>query len=448
VSASGGDCVPLETDGQQDGPALRGFPVFLPDGSHYLFVSSAGTRPGIYLAALNSTESRRVLGDNSSVVYFPASRSDHAHLLFLRDQTLMAQPFDEANLKTIGDPFSVASGVSNTASTVQIAASVSADGTLAYIAGPSVTTQLTWVDRSGTKLGTVGPATLNSGVAISPDGKSVLTAHQTAQNPGVWLYDLERGSENRFIQAVGASAPLAVAWSSDSQRVLLSMAGPAGQGLYAKNISGGELELLDKSPAWAQRRISDWSRDGRFLLYTDVDPKTQPDIWYLPMKSGRPDGEPVKIVGTDAVESHGQLSPDGKWLTYTSTESGSPEVYVKPFPSGTGVWKVSVNGGREPHWRSDGKALYFLGRIGLRALFVESAIVPDGRGGLKPEIPQPLFEAPVNIRVPQSNVFTFLPADQRFLVNMLTDTGDKVVNVITNARGWIAQHEMENTRTN
>ena len=450
VNATGGDCVSAEKQGKQDLPTLREVPVFLPDGNHFLFVSSAGTRQGIYLAALNGVEERKILDDNSGIVYVPAThRGDHAHVLFLRDQRMMAQRFDEANLQTVGDPFNVVAGVSNTPLNAQIAASVSMDGTLAYIAGPSTNTQLTWVDRSGAKLGTVGPVALNSGVSISPDGKSVVTARQE-QNPGVWLYDLERGSENRLIPATVAIVSPAVAWSSDSRRILLTMTGPAGPGLYGKNTNGGDLELLDKSPAWTQRRLSAWSRDGRFLVYTEVDPKTQPDIWYVQMNSGKPTGEPVKFLVTDAVESQGQLSPDAKWLAYMSTESGNPEVYVKPFPNGSGTWKVSVKGAAEPRWSEDGKVLYFIGRglNTLRVTFMAATVTPDGQGGLKTEIPESLFEAPINARVAQANVFTFSPHGQRFLVNMLTDIGDRTVNVITNVHKWIADREVESSRPN
>jgi serine/threonine protein kinase len=449
VNASGGDCRPLEKAGKQDWPAPPGMPAFLPDGNHYMFVSSAGSRPGIYLAALNGDGPRRILSDISSVVYVPrGNRADHSYVLFLRDQTLMAQPFDEANLQTVSDPFSVVTGVAYTPQPPEIAASVAMDGTLAYVTGNSPNTQLTWVDQSGTKVGTVGPVGLNVGVSISPDGKFVVTARQ-GQNPGVWLYDLERGSENRLIATSSVPAPLAVAWSSDSQRILLTAPGPAGPGLYAKSISGGEPELLDQSPVWSQRRLSDWSRDGSVLLYSEVDPKTQGDIWYQPMNSGKPAGQPVKVLATDAVESHGQLSPDGKWLAYASTESGGPEVYVRPFPSGSGIWKVSVDGGREPRWSADGKSLYFMGRINSARLgFVTARVHADGRGTFKAETPQLLFQAPVTPRVPQANAFTFSPDGQRFLVNMHTDSLDPIVNVVTNAYKWIADRQSERSRTN
>lgn len=105
--------------------------------------------------------------------------------------------------------------------------------------------------------------------------------------------------------------------------------------------------------------FSDWARDGQFVIYTEII-RRRADIWYLPVESGKPGAQPVKLLGAPADESQGQLSADDKWLAYYSDETGKGEVYIRPFPMGPGVWKVCVDSAREPRWRSDGRELYFI----------------------------------------------------------------------------------------
>jgi serine/threonine protein kinase len=414
-------------------------PVFLPDGNHFFYVRQAidQTSQGIYLATLDEPVGRRVLSDNSSVVYTPpASKGGRAHLLFLRENTLMAQPFDQGGLQPVGDPSAVTAKASYSLTPPQVAASAAADGTLVYLAGRSRETQLTWFDRTGKELGKVGPPADQRGVALSPDGNTVAIGRQEQNDSAAtWLHDLVRESESR-LQPPGSPGTGAL-WSPDSSRVWFGMAGPDGPGIYQKDLKGGQLQLVQKTdPAAPPKTPSDWSRDGRFVIYTENNPKTRADLWYAPAESGKMDEKAaVKLLGTDAVESQGQLSPDGKWLAYYSDESGKGEVYIRPFPTGLQVWKVSAEGGREPRWRSDGRELHFTdfgvsGRVLLMAVTVDA----DGRGGLHIGAPQKLFLVRATAVVPQSNVFIYSPHPdrQRFLVNALVETGERTINVITN----------------
>ena len=182
------------------------------------------------------------------------------------------------------------------------------------------------------------------------------------------------------------------------------------------------------------KAASDVSRDGKFLLYTEIDPKDGADIWYLPdpLKPGA--GKPVKWLGTKALESQAQFSPDGRWVAYLSDVSGTNEVYIRPFPSGPGQTKVSLNGGREPRWSRDGMEIYYLGSRGLTTQELFAASVRPGRDGT-PDIgvPQPLFEVSARLSTPQRNVFIYSPAPNgRFLVNILADTTPPTINLITN----------------
>ena len=437
----GGPCTAV---GKDDPNNHAGYPVFLPDGNHFFFVRTGidQTSQGVYLATLAEPIGRKVLSDRSSVVYTPpASAGGHAHLLFLRENTLMAQPFDDGSFQPVGDPFAVAARASNSISRPQVAATAAADGTLVYLAGRSRETQLTWFDRTGKELGKVGPGADQQGVALSPDGNAVAIQRQEQDgSSAVWLHDLVRESESR-LTPTGTPGGGGL-WSPDSSLVWFGMAGPEGPGIYQKDLKGGQLQIVQKiDPAAPARTPSDWSRDGRYVIYTENNPKTRADIWYAPVESGPGETRKmnekaaVKLVATDALESQGQFSPDGKWLAYYSNESGKDEVYVRPFPVGSQVWKVSVDAGREPRWRSDGKELYFssaglTGRTTLMAATIEA----DGRGGLRIGSPQKLFEVPVNTVVAQNNVFGYSPHPdrQRFLVNARVETGEPTVNVITN----------------
>jgi serine/threonine protein kinase len=424
VNAVGGDCTPVT---KADPGGRQGTPEFLPDGKHFLYYrgTSDESSRGVYVAALDNPSARKLLSDNSSAIYAPpAAGARNGHLLFLREGTLMAQSFDAEALQLLGDPFPVATQASVSYTPPQVAASIALNGTLAYLANRSQETQLTWLDRSGKELGKAGPHADQFGVSLSPDGNTVAISRR---NQGVWLYDLFRGSENRFATSTGQSA--AAVWSPDGSRIVLSA---ASQGLTIKPANGtGQEESLLKSTDSV--RASDWSRDGRFLIYTQIDAKANADIWYLP-DPGKPESKPVKFLGTDALESEGQLSPDGHWIAYVSNETGKLDVYIRPFPSGPGQWKVSVSSGREPRWSRDGKELYYLDIGAPDTRLLAASIQTDGRGGLKVGAPQKLFEYRGLGIVPQSNAFAYSPHPdgKRFLVNVEAETAPPSINIITN----------------
>jgi Tol biopolymer transport system component len=268
---------------------------------------------------------------------------------------------------------------------------------------------------------------------LSPNGNRVLIPRREQGQATLWLWDLERGSEIRITPA-SASGVAGSVWSPDSNRIWFSMAGPEGFANYLRDIRSGNADLVEKGGLVATP-ASDWSRDSRFLIYTVSDPKTRADVWYVPMQSGKPAGERVKFLGTGAIESQAQFSPDSNWVAYTSNESGIFEVYIRPFPKGDSVLKVSFNGGREPRWRADGKELFFHNPSGPdRVTMLSTTIVADGSGGLRTSVPRKLFDLNASTIVPQANNFLYSPHPdgQRFLVNSTADPGEPTVNVITN----------------
>ncbi len=417
VNASGGMCTDVTFPGDF---RMEFAPEFLPDGNHYLglgYRSSDRSSRGVYLTSLDGMQPRRILNDNSSVLYTPPnSAKGLAHLIFLRGGAMMAQPFDLDKLEVIGDPVTVVAQASLSFSPPHMAVSV-ANGTLVYLANRTRLTQLKWFDRSGAELGPVGPPQTTYGVNLSPHGDFVGSQGR--------VLDLNR---NQSIPS--GAAPV---WSSDETRIVFTDSRDGKENLFLANVNGaGEpVPLLD--PTEGQVRASDWSRDGRYLIYTFTDPKGQSDIWFLP-NPGKPDSKPVKFLATSAAESEGQLSPDGHWLAYDSYENNNGGVYLRPFPSGSGVSIAALNV-VNPRWSHDGKELFFIKTGGVRATLMAVTVQPQAGGGLRLGTPSKLFDYPVSgFPAPRYNNFNFspYPDGKRFLMNVSADPAPWAINVVTN----------------
>ncbi len=422
VRAGGGECSDLTATPT----GFHAYPSFLPDGQHYMyFFGGDGADRGIHVASLANPAGRRVIADLSSAIFSPPISPDGpGHLLFIRDGTLMAQPFDAARLETVGDVFPVARGASFSASPSQIAASVSDDGLLVYVANRPEEAQLRWFDRSGKPLGVVGPPSLQHGVVLSPNGESVVLS----RNFSGWRRDLLRDVETAFGDRFRGNG----AWSSDGHRVIHGFLDGA---LIVNDVSNGKEERLTFGGA-SPKAVSDWSRDGRFVIYSDAAPKTQADIGILedPLnEAGRRRATPFMI--TPFNESQAQLSPDSRWIAYTSDESGQYAVYLSSFPTLSTKLRVSPTDGREPRWNADGRELYFLG--GVAGRFKVTAVPFEARAaGPHLGAPTELFDIRTTYFVPLANVFQYSPASngRRFLVNMLVSEAEATLNVITNWR--------------
>jgi serine/threonine protein kinase len=429
VNATGGACTAVT---MAEGDSRHAFPEFLPDGKHFVYLVRFGdeAKRGLYLAALDNPTPRRLLADDSSAVFAPSTTGkNYGYLLFLRGSELMAQPFSAETLQLAGDVFPVATEASFSFNTGEIAVSATAGGILVYETNNDFDrSQLTWLDRSGKELGKVGSVQNEFHIALSPDGKTAATTRRG--NLGIWLYDVQRGGETRFTSSVQNSG--AAVWSPDGKVIAFG----AGKGLYVEDANGGSKEelLLENQNA---KTPSDWSRDGRYLIYTETDLKGQGDIWYLPDPLNKSaERKPVLFQGTPAVESEGQFSPDGRWLAYVSNESGKFEVYVRPFPSGPGRWKVSAGDRQyaEPRWRQDGKELFFVESQNPSNQLMAVAVQSGPRGDFQAGAPQALFEFHAIGIVPTGNSFLYSPGagGQRFLVHVQPGDAQPTVNVITN----------------
>jgi serine/threonine protein kinase len=424
VNASGGDCTPV-ANGDQTGKYR--FPVFLPDGKHflYLFSGADASKSGVYLASLDEPKGNRLMPEGAGVIYAPpVVGSRYGHLLFLRDRTLMAQPFDGGKLQLAGDPFVVAEQTSSSPDNRTPAVSVAANGMLALVSQPSQEGQLVWFDRTSGTLAKVAKPGNILAPSLAPDGKTMAYIGGTTSRISILLRDLSRDSEVRLADGVNTSG---LAWSPDGRFIVHE----TGNDIFRIAAAGGGADTLvlhTDNPKFA----SDWSRDGRFLIYTEVDPKTLGDIWYLENPLVPNGGTPVRFLGTEAMETQAQFSPDGRWVAYMTDESGG-SVYVRPFPSGQGQWKVSQNAGTDPRWSPDGKQIFFrTGSSGPATIW--AADFRPGRAGA-PEIgvPRKLFDYRGVLSQRERNAFSYSVApDGRFLVNTFADNSPPTIQLISN----------------
>jgi eukaryotic-like serine/threonine-protein kinase len=427
VSAAGGPALPLTA---ADSPSLADHhsgPSFLPDGRHFIyFRGGASEKAGIYLGSLDAKpeeqNSTRLIATMFQAKYVPSSDPDEVglgYLLFIRDGALMAQPFDARRLELLGEPVALAGSIETIFENPSFSASN--NGVLAYRTGSDQSRQLKWLDREGNSLGFAGdPANAFISVELSPDGtRATVTRNEASLTPTtVWLLDFARSTSARF--TLGSEAGSDAVWSPDGSQIIFASDHQGQPGLYEKPASGAtEEELLLKSSMFSisgypSAYPTSWSRDGRFLLYTVNDPKTKADLWVLPLG----DKKPFPFLGTEFNEADGRFSPDGRWVVYSSDESGRSEIYVRPFspnPNATatgaqGKWLISNNGGAHPRWGVDGKELYYLGLDGT-LMAVDVSTSPAFRA----DVPKPLFRPPLQSAFFVSRTWDVTADGKRFL---------------------------------
>ncbi len=429
VAASGGVPAPLPVAAGEK----RTWPRFLPDGRRYLFLGfDSQGRPAPYVGSLDSAAATRLV-ESSVADFAPAAENSlQGHLLFLRGQTLMAQPFDAARLRLSGEPFAVADSIVTTGTIG--AFSVSATGVLAYRSGPENRAQLLWFDREGRPQAASPPAEI-SHFALSPDDRRVaFTDSGYLTGPSdIWL--LEWASNVRSKLTFHPARDSHPVWSPDGSRIAFASARDGPLNLYVKAASGagGEEPLLKTD---LPKYPSDWSSDGRYLVYSTDDPKTKGDLWVLPLSGSAPGaGKPQLYLQTQFNEFNGQFSPNGRFLAYTSDETGQYEVYVRPFPNaGAGKWAVSSGGGGQPRWRRGGKELYYIAPD-KRLVAVEVKAGETFERG----VAKPLFDARVGgaYALMGRVAFLYAPAadGRRFLTASVPEAESSPITVVLN---WAA----------
>ena len=427
LSSSGGQPTPVNSVDMPNGIYPRWFPQFLPDGRHYLFLSGGSKGAGarvISVASLDSLEVKTILPCDFTAIYVKPG-----YLLFRRETMLMAQKFNADRLELSGGPFPVAEQIGFEGLTYQTLASASDQGVLAYQSLGVGTTQLVWFDREGKKLGVVGALGDYSDLSLAPDDKRLAfsQADPDTGNEDIWVMDLATGAPSRF--TFDTAVEFAPVWSPDGEQIVFASLRDGAPNLFKKlaNGSGQEDPLYRSALA---KLPSDWSRDGRFIICSTVDPKTKFDLWVLSTGDHKWD----VLWQTPANETRAVLSPNARWFAYESDESGKKEIYVQSFPTSGAKWQISANGGSEPRWRGDGKELFYLGgdrKVTAVDVSTESPTFAHGT-------PKALFETRINKgREGHPGYRYAVTSDgRRFLVNTQAEEG--AYNYIGVVLNWTA----------
>jgi eukaryotic-like serine/threonine-protein kinase len=409
------------------------YPVFLPDGNHFIYAcdSYKAEERAIYMGTLNSKETVRLVGSPYKGGYV-----DPGYLLFLRGTSLMGQRLEMHPPRLIGEPILIADQLSVNSVSNDAPFTSSRNGVILYRSGGAAAkTQLAWFDRAGKALGKVSPIESDISVKLSPDGTQAAISSVTgstfrsgAGEPSlnIWVIDLARGVRTRVTldPAVSDENPI---WSPDGRYLAFASHRKAFRAQIYEKSSSGEGQDKPILLGEGNEHPIDWSPDGKFLLVHANGNGI--DLMVLPL-TGEP--KPIPLLSSSADEAQGQFSPDGRWVAYTSSESGRNEVYVKQFPKGESKWQISSAGGSEPRWRGDGRELFYLAPDGtIMAVSVKAG------SSLEVAPPVALFKTgitPANLNAwGGAHQYDVTKDGSRFLISSLVVPAiDPNLNVIVN----------------
>jgi eukaryotic-like serine/threonine-protein kinase len=362
VPAAGG--TPVAVTKLNDKYTTHRWPAFLPDGKHFLYLAANHNTPmtgetGVFWASLDGKENKLVMLTPSNAIYASG------YLLYVRQNALVAQPFDPSSGELKGQATVLNDDVQVDSSVWRGTFSTSENGTLVYQPGQAGGgMQLTWFDIHGKEIGKLGEPDDYYQVELSPDGKKAAVA-VGASAYVIWIYDTEHNTRTRFtFGTLGNNVTLSPIWSRDGKQIAYMggrYGGLTNEFILAKAAdgSGKEQKLMDLGQTMGlQESLCDWSPDGRYILYETVTASAGngTDIWALPLFGDR---KPFAYIAAPGNQIDAQFSPDGHWVAYASDESGHWEIYVAPFPWTGAKWQVSNGDGLVPRWRRDGKEIYF-----------------------------------------------------------------------------------------
>ena len=409
LSASGGERTKLTT--LSEGEVAHAASQFLPSGGALLFHTLTGNLNDSQVAVYDfDTGEQRILLPGTSPVFVDG------RMVFWRDGSLWAVEFDADRLEILGTATRVMEGVRRGAFSLGLASfSLGADGTLVYVPVTQRADQqrsLVWVDRDGTEERLAAEPHSYDGVQLSPDGTHVAFTIREQANSDVWIYDLARNIRTRL--TFDPAIDLAPVWTPDGQRIVFASGRAGPLNVYAKSVDGtGEAERLATSGnvqvAWQV------TSDGRTVVFAEIVPVTGQDVGALVMDGGEP---PELLLQTEFLESHPRVSPDGRWLAYSSDESGQREIYVRPFPNvNDGRWQVSNGFGVAPTWGPDGRELFYQTRISPDTPSVTMMRVEiDTDPTFRPGTPAVLFEGPYRLGIGPAMHSFDISSDGRFLM--------------------------------
>jgi Tol biopolymer transport system component len=361
----------------------------------------------IFVGSLDSNEKRFVVEASANAAY-----AAPGYLLFYRDKTLLAQRFNLKRFALSDEPKTILTEIQYEPAVARAIFAVSDKGLLVAQTGSGVAiSQPVWFDRKGNEVGVVGKPDVYGNVSLAPNGR-VLAVDKTdmgSQNTNLWTYELQRDSAKRLTFHSGIDGvPI---WSPDGTSLVFSSTRQLRNDLYIKNSDGAQEEKsivrddLNKFP-------SDWSRDGKYILYTG-----DTDFWSVTV----PEIKSSLFLKAVSALRNGQFSPDGKWVAFASNETGKWEIYVTSFPDARGKWQVSIGGGEQPRWRGDGKELFYLSSD------VKMMAAPVTLGANFDAVtPIALFQTTPRQSVSRTDLFVYdVSRDgQRFLINTQVKQGE------------------------
>ena len=410
VPAAGGAPAPLTrlNDALQENS--HRWPSFLPDGRHFLFTARSSLRENtaVYIGSLDSKEVKRVLTEQSQAIYAAE------YLLFGREGNLMAQRFDLDKLQVSGKPLPVAGNIDHAPTSANSFFTASVDGrVLAYHLASSTATQMMWFDRQGSVIERVGPVGGSMGSSLSPDGrKLVLTqADSNTGNRDLWMMELGSGTLTRFTS--NPANDWQPVWSPDGEWIAFASDRTPQSSIWRKRVNGNSVEEMIVPPSASGGAFpKSWSPDGQTLAYVDKG-----DIWFAAIAAS---SKTKAWFTSDFLEASPQFSPDGKWVAYTSNETGAREVYVRALV-GARAYRISVTGGDVPRWRANGKEIYFMAAD--RRLMAVGITVGET---VRVTTPKPLF-----LRCPSEYLdFSVSASGERFIMSCPTATSKRAVTVL------------------